>query len=118
MYAPNQDKEKICFFEKLTSIIKKHVNDELDQLIQLIGHSVIKYNEFDQDLSINESLSLAGMIDLYRKNMYESIGLSRDFDPKLRSAEDVFNEVHNEKAQWMMWLTYIIKQSIGYNQEL
>ena len=33
VYAPNQDKEKICFFEKLTSIIKKHVNDELDQLI-------------------------------------------------------------------------------------
>lgn len=89
------------------------IGDEMDQVMQLIGHSVIQYNDFDQDLTVNESVALAAMIDLYRKHMYESLGLSRNFDPELNRCEDVLREINNEKAQWIMWLTFIIRQSVG-----
>jgi hypothetical protein len=79
------------------------IGNEMDQVMQLIGQSVIQNNEFDRDLTVVESLALASMIDLYRKNMYESLGLNRTFDPELVGSEDVFTEISNEKAQWIMW---------------
>lgn len=92
------------------------IGDEMDQVMQLVGHSVIQYNDFDQDLSVNESIALAAMIDLYRRHMYESLGLSRNFDPELNRCEDVLREINNEKAQWIMWLTFIVRQSVGVGQ--
>ncbi len=90
-----------------------NIGDEMDQVMQLIGQSVIQHTEFEEDLSVNESIAFASMIDLYRKHMFESLGLSRPFDPELTRSEDVLREINNDKAQWIMWLTFIVKQSVG-----
>ncbi len=90
-----------------------NIGDDIDQIIQLIGQSVIQYNEFDYELNIMEALSLGAMIDLYRKEMYSSLGKGENFDPIPSQPGEIYEEINNEKAQWIMWLTFIIKQSLA-----
>ncbi len=88
------------------------IANDLDQIIELTGGSVIRNNTFDEVLTGSESLALSSMMDLYRRHMYLCIGKGQVIEPISCSAEEVYQEITNEGSQGIMWLTYIIQQSV------
>ncbi len=87
----------------------------IDGLKQYTGESLVKKCELNIEISAEETLALAGIIDLYRKSFLSAIANEKELVLETYRIDDIYNAIVNCKED-TQWLAYVMKRMTGISE--